>query len=160
MFRTGFFELQSPVDVREKLRYDLHRLLTNPRDSYAAFDFFVTASVMPDWFRQAKIDWNPPTDALHAAALKLCRDLANGVKHFVMERKVPGHEIRDSPLNPADFNRASWDVGGLFLHLDKEQAAAIGAEHFAGHKLAIVVLDYWEDELNRRLIPGLSTASR
>ena len=45
----GFFELQTAQDLLAKLRHDFDRLKKSPMDSYAAFDFFVTAYHMLEW---------------------------------------------------------------------------------------------------------------
>ncbi len=45
----GFFALRTPQDLLAKLRHDHARLVDNPIDSYAAFDFFVTANHLVDW---------------------------------------------------------------------------------------------------------------
>ena len=45
----AFFELKTRADLVEKLRHDLSRIRQNQTDSYAAFDFFVTAEAMMDW---------------------------------------------------------------------------------------------------------------
>ncbi len=45
----GFFELATPPDLLKKLRHDLSRVQQNLTDSYAAFDFFVTAEHILDW---------------------------------------------------------------------------------------------------------------
>ena len=45
----GFFELQTAQDLLRKLRHDSQRVKQSPMDSYAAFDFFVTAHHMLEW---------------------------------------------------------------------------------------------------------------
>jgi hypothetical protein len=38
----GFGNLQHPVDLFRKLEHDRKRMISDPSDTYAAFDFFVT----------------------------------------------------------------------------------------------------------------------
>jgi hypothetical protein len=45
----GVFDLRSPEQLREKLEADFKRVLGDPLDSYAAFDFFVTAWHLVEW---------------------------------------------------------------------------------------------------------------
>lgn len=39
----GFFHLKTPADLLHKLHHDLDVLEAEPEDTYAAFNFFVTA---------------------------------------------------------------------------------------------------------------------
>jgi hypothetical protein len=90
--RGPWFELRNAHDLFAKLERDLKRVEAGPRDSYAAFDFFVTANHLLDWWlppgsrkqrdKSRKADLNRPEQDL----ARLCRDLANGLKHF----SVPG----------------------------------------------------------------------
>jgi len=77
----GFGELQSVSDLLKKLEYDLSRVNESPTDTYAAFDFFVTAEHM--------IDWLHPTDfktrkelRTKVRLLEIVSHIANGNKHF------------------------------------------------------------------------------
>jgi hypothetical protein len=45
---TGFAELQTPCDLLRKLQHDISRMAADSGDSYAAFDFFVTAEHLLD----------------------------------------------------------------------------------------------------------------
>ncbi len=42
-------DLITPKYLLRKLEHDYARVQRNPRDTYAAFDFFVTAEHMVDW---------------------------------------------------------------------------------------------------------------
>jgi hypothetical protein len=44
----GVFELPTPHDLLRKLRFDFGRFEAYPLEQYAAFDFFVSASHLPD----------------------------------------------------------------------------------------------------------------
>ena len=45
----GFYSLETPDDLFQKLRHDFERIKSNPMDVYAAFDFVVSADHMVDW---------------------------------------------------------------------------------------------------------------
>jgi hypothetical protein len=45
----GIFALRTAKDLFGKLEHDLVRVKKNPADSYAAFDFFVTAFHLKEW---------------------------------------------------------------------------------------------------------------
>jgi hypothetical protein len=49
MCEQGIFELRNPEDLFEILKHDFERLRENPTDSFAAFDFFITAYHIWDW---------------------------------------------------------------------------------------------------------------
>ena len=77
----GFFELQKPADLLDKLRHDYKRLQSVPTDTYAAYDFFVTGYHMLDWLypndkkRQGQ-------EEKASVPIQVCSHIANGVKHF------------------------------------------------------------------------------
>jgi hypothetical protein len=97
------FGLRTPRHLHDKLTYDIARLRSAQSSDdarYAAFDCAVDAWHLTDWVLQAvdeaahmRLTGKPKGD-FHAAkafveerdaelpALKYCRDLANGVKHF------------------------------------------------------------------------------
>jgi len=45
----GTFELKTPHDLLQKLRFDLDQLKKDATNTYLAFNFFVTAEHMKDW---------------------------------------------------------------------------------------------------------------
>ena len=73
----GFFTLTSAQDLFEKAVHDLERLKMNPLDTYAAFDFFVTARHIPDWLSQPEV-------FSEYVELRICRHLADGAKHLIV----------------------------------------------------------------------------
>ena len=149
MDTTGFFALREPLDLLEKLRYDYRRLEREPTDSYAAFDFFVTASHMHEWLQRSGVSWEKPTAphtlAAYQAAYHLCGEIGNGAKHFVMEHKeLEGHEVRAGVFDPVVFDPRVFDVGSLVLHLNAADAAVFGMESITALQLAVTVLSYWD----------------
>lgn len=97
------FGLRTPRHLHDKLTYDIARLRSAPSSDdaqYAAFDCAVDAWHLTDWVLQAvdeaahmrltgkpKGDFHAPKAFVEKQdaelpALKYCRDLANGVKHF------------------------------------------------------------------------------
>jgi hypothetical protein len=80
---NGFLELRTPRDLLRKLERDYERLLNSPTDADAAFDFIVTANHIPDWLHPND---GKAQNAIRQsrAELQVCRELANGAKHFVL----------------------------------------------------------------------------
>jgi hypothetical protein len=86
----GMFELETPRDLLEKLKYDFKVLQKDSNNSYAAFNFYVTAEHMKDWIfpgrKNGKI--RSAFEKSHLI-LKIVSHIANGAKHF--EAEDPRH---------------------------------------------------------------------
>ena len=50
----GIFELRTPQDLLQKLRFDREQLKKDPTNTYLAFNFFVTAEHIKDWLHPGK----------------------------------------------------------------------------------------------------------
>jgi hypothetical protein len=149
MQHKGFFGLHSPVDLLSKIGHDYERMKAAPTDSYAAFDFFVTASHMHEWWQRYGVEWIPPTDAKERAILRLCGEIGNGAKHFVMEHKdIIGHEITWN----AEFS-GNLALGTMILHLEENDATLFGVTTITVLQLAASVLQYWSGYEHRRRFP-------
>jgi hypothetical protein len=119
----GLFELNTPRHLLGKAIHDIERLRVNRLDTYAAFDFFVTARHIPDWLY---LDNSTKRDALFGqhVELRICRHLADGAKHFLVTH--PRHEQVSATVRTHDVWGGSW--GGswasrwgkneLMIHLD------------------------------------------
>ncbi|MEZ2406942.1 hypothetical protein AB6806_09005 [Bosea sp. RCC_152_1] len=105
------FGLKTPRDLHNKLRYDIGRLrVATASDDvkYAAFDCAIDAAHMVDWVLAAvnderhlilsgekRLSLQAPSgfadrQADKLPALKFCREIANGAKHFTLKpRKKP-----------------------------------------------------------------------
>jgi len=152
-YTTGFFQLRGPQDLLDKLRHDYRRLNDNPQDAYAAFDFFVTASHMHEWWLRYGAKWEPPTDPKEAAIFRLCGEVGNGAKHFVLENKIKSHEVRHGGFAAGTFDAHAFDVGDLVLQLPPADAALFETETVTVLRLAASVLTYWEADMHKRLFP-------
>ena len=146
----GFFAIQKPGDLLAKLRRDYERLEGSPGDTYAAFDFFVTAYHM--------LDWLYPNDKVRReqeertnTVLQVCSHIANGIKHFRATAKkhqsVSGtRSERSGGFNSGGFNRTGFNVVRyrLIIQLDGQAADRFGTE-IECLSLASEVLQYWEN---------------
>jgi hypothetical protein len=147
MTTSGSFDLKTRADLFRKLKHDHSCIIKNWADSYAAFDFFVTALHMEDW---------PPVgtpapyiDSDHDKVLKkVCSHLANGLKHFEVDadrhHSVIRTELAGSAFDPHSFSPATFQVGRLVIHLDEDAATALGMSSIDVVTLANEVLAYWE----------------
>ena len=143
----GFFELRTPQDLLKKLRHDRDRLARNPIDSYAAFDFVVTANHLVDWCwpsaSRTQLRDNRRADVLP----RLCEHLADGAKHFLLSSPHQGVEAttkRDGWIQD-DWVQPGWtDVGDLLVKLEPTEASELGQPAISAVDLATRVLAYWE----------------
>jgi hypothetical protein len=148
----GIGTLERPEDLLEKLRHDLVRIRGNRTDSYAAFDFFVTAEHMLDWVLPGSANGAERKARRQSSQLlQIVSHLANGSKHFVAEAKhhqsVQHVDVVGGAFDPRAFNSAGFDTGELFVTLEQGLASSFGASVSVAI-LAEQVLGYWEGQLS------------
>lgn len=143
----GVFDLRTPDHLLAKLQHDFQRMSDNPADSYAAFDFFVTAFHMKDWLKGSR---QGRTAQMHGskdkALFEVCGEIANGSKHFE-ERlvRVEKTELSGGAFDPHVFDPAVFDVGRLTIHLSVETAKELGLSTVEDAiTVGRQVLDTWE----------------
>jgi hypothetical protein len=149
----GFFALRTPDDLLHKLRHDRQRLAANPSDSYAAFDFFVTANSLVDWISSSSSPSHQPRANHREDVLpRLCRHLADGAKHLQLTR--PHHGVSETQHVPAArYGEAVYGVSrydmpaSLLVHLEPTEAEALGRPSIDAQELADLVLAYWTQRL-------------
>jgi len=168
---AGFFDLASPADVLAKLRHDFSRVLDNPLDTYAAFDFFVTAEHLLDWVFPGAANRVERTRMRESSALlRVTSHLASGAKHFRVEashHRSVGHErTHDGGFAAGDFDPRDFDTSSLVVGLQSEDASELGIEGAlqddpSGYgmeirvcELAQRVLDHWESEITGSAAPA------
>jgi DUF2934 family protein len=144
---AGVFDLRAPADLLRKLEHDYDRLATNPADSYAAFDFFVTALHMPEWMRKSGHPITPQP-GYEREILRVCEHIGNGSKHFTVNRhhsaKSTGHQ--GSAFNAHAFQANAFQVGRLVVELEEEPAKYLG-KSIDAVSLAQRLLDYWKAQV-------------
>jgi hypothetical protein len=146
----GLFDLQCPRDLLKKLAHDFERLKNSPCDQYAAFDFFVTARHIPDWFypgeknRKKRQDLEKGSPLLH-----VCAHIGDGSKHFqataAKHRSVQKTVVQEGAFDRGAFDSDAFQVDALIIHLEREAAEALGVEEIECVELARKVLSYWRD---------------
>jgi hypothetical protein len=142
----GFFDLQTPQDLLRKLRHDFGRLKESPVDSYAAFDFFVTAYHMLEWRYRELEERTQTYEKKENWFLPVCRQLANGAKHF----QAGGGSVKDTNVHEGAFDEAfdshAFDVSELRVELDGDAAREFGAS-IGVLELAAKTLRFWEEHV-------------
>ena len=149
----GFADLKSPADILDKMKHDLVRMENDPMDTYAAFDFFVTAEHIVDWIhpdtpekqerkKRKRIRKGNPL-------LSLVSHIANGNKHFIawdpnhqsvetIEKNEDGFDYNAFGTNAFDIS--AFKIAGLVVETKKGKL-----EHV--NDIAKRVMEYWENEL-------------
>jgi hypothetical protein len=145
----GIFSLTTPVDLFRKLEHDFELMQQDPKDQYAAFNFFVTAEHMADWLHpgyenKKKIKKIRDSEVV----LQVTSHLANGAKHFQAQAKHHKSVVKAEKtgyFGPGYFQEdyfGEW----LFVELTGEAAAELG-KSIRVNELAKKVLDFWRDQL-------------
>jgi len=148
---AGLFHLQTPEDLFLKLHHDYRRLQANPADSHAAFDFFVTATHIPEWLERAKRPLTPPSNPRDQALLAICQHVGSGAKHFVLDRHVAVQptDVGQDTYGSARHGSSIYGVKeNLLIRLSSDEAAALGTHQMNAFDLAGKVLDYWSGHLS------------
>jgi len=145
----GFFELTTPQQLLRKLQHDHTRLRENPLDTYAAFDFFVTANSMVDWVWPSATGRQKRDNRRADTIPRICEHLANGAKHFslstphtAVERTTRhgGARLGVMRLGAARLG----DPGRMIVTLKSAEAEELGKRDIPVLELADLVLAYWE----------------
>lgn len=145
----GFFELRTPQQLLRKLQHDHARLQKNPFDTYAAFDFFVTANSMVDWVWPSATSREKKENRRADTVPRICEHLANGAKHFLLND--PHHAVEKATLDGGTV-LGTWqlglaalgDPGGLIVTLSPAESQELGKQKIPVQELADLVLAYWE----------------
>lgn len=139
-----FFELKTPLQLFQKMQSDLAALQASGPDARIAFNFFVTAEHLPDWLGQRQ-------EVRKHALLRVVSHLANGAKHFIIDRK------RHSAVVAASKDRyvaegyfaPGYVEEPLLVHLAADEAKELGVTVIDAVTLGQKVLAFW-----RPYVPG------
>jgi hypothetical protein len=148
----GAFELRTAHDLLAKLHHDFARIRLNQCDSYAAFDFFVTADHMIEWLhpgnagRSAQVSERAVPGRV-GILLEVCSHLCNGSKHFHLDN--PAHtSVSSAGIRPGAFSSAfsaGFDSAPrLTIVLDGHAAKEFGAS-VRVVELAKEIFDHWSE---------------
>lgn len=134
-------ELRTPQELLAKLEYDLGRMEKDRSDSYAAFDFFVTAEHMGEWCDDKT--YAHKNDHGGDMWLLAACDIANNAKHYMRHRMETA--LQDVVVSPGAFSDAFSDAfqkDELYVLLDDDSDMPVV-------QLARGVLKLWQQELRR-----------
>ena len=149
MAEKGIFALRTAADLFGKLERDLQRVKDNPADSYAAFDFFVTAFHLKEWKLQ-KRQFKPELLQPDKATWEVCRQLANGSKHFEVYdtySSVKRTKLADAAFQGDAFQPNAFQVGHLVVRLEAEPARHLGTSSIRVDVLAENLVGFWRSRL-------------
>jgi len=142
----GFFNLQEPKDLLAKLEYDYKRLQNSPRDTYAAFDFFVTGYHILDWLYPDDEQKRRQETERHII-LQVCSHIANGIKHFQAKARWHKSVIHADVAFQSDMSQENASQAeDLVIELGGEAASHFGTD-VKCLDLATKVLEFWQEYL-------------
>lgn len=147
----GFFALYTPQALLKKLEYDYKRLEASPMDTYAAFDFFITAEHMVDWVypNDNPTEKKKRETLRRKSLLQICSHIANGSKHF--EARAQHHKSVKGTLVRPGAQLGTFMLGvsrlgtsaGLEIRLKGYAKRRFGEYIDVGH-LSKLILDFWQ----------------
>jgi hypothetical protein len=147
MTQGGFFDLDTPKDLFQKLQHDYHRVVAAPGDRYAAMDFIIVANHLCDW-----VERHGNRRVERCPLLTVCRELANNAKHFTRRQKeVKDMKVVGGAFQFGAFDSAAFDVGHLFIELSGEAERELGGE-IGIEVLASRVVEFWQKDLGPKLL--------
>ena len=153
----GLFDLRSAEDLYEKLKADYDRVIDDPLDSHAAFDFVVTAWHLLEWRypgedARAKLARNEVCE--RHPILRACHHLAIGAKHFEPTSKKLDSGRETHRTGPFGLRMGSWARGAwaedawatyLVVKLDGPARTEFG-DQMRIEQLADLTMDAWRSE--------------
>jgi hypothetical protein len=140
--------LRTATDLLAKLERDLVRLQVNPMDSYAAFDFFVTAYHILDWVYPGNVNQQKRQDIENdELLLQIASHLANGSKHFELNdrrhKSVEDVIRHEGGFDLEAFDPEAFDTDELLVLLKGDAAAQFGSS-VSAIELAKKMVEYWK----------------
>jgi hypothetical protein len=119
----NILNIASWQDLLKKCQSDFERMRASPLDSYASFDFFVTARHVPDWmYPDDKAGSNGLFDA--HVELRICRHIADGAKHLVLTSSMH-KQVQGAYETHSMFGNM---FGNLFGNTFGENALCVGLD--------------------------------
>src|SRR5271157_2357551 len=145
MAEKGIFALRTAADLFGKLERDLQRVKDNPADSYAAFDFFVTAFHLKEWKLQKK-PFKPELLQPDKSTWEVCSQLANGSKHFEVYdtySSVKRTKLANTVFQADAFQPNASQVAHLIVRLETGPAQHLGSDSIRVDALAEKLVEFW-----------------
>jgi hypothetical protein len=119
-------------------------------DAYAAFDFFVTAEHMVDWYLPND---KPAQHELRASEvlLQITSHLANGAKHFKVKdkRHKSVRAVSNEAYADSDYTESGYFANEIEITLSEAESSALSSEKIDALALAYRVYEYWRTQLNQ-----------
>lgn len=145
---TGFADLGGPCDLLRKLQHDHGRMVSNPADSYAAFDFFVTAEHILDWLHPDP-GGEPArkTAREHNTLLQITSHIASGAKHFEARDRRHKSVSGIHKEGYADDYADGYVDELIIITLSSDEAIVLGSAKIDAVALGHRVLAYWQGHL-------------
>ena len=134
----GIFNLNSPEALAKKLFSDYELFIKNPFDPYLAFNFFITAEHIPDWIGDKSLKKSN-------AALRVCSHIANGAKHFEVDRHNSVINTEKVLYVASGYVEEGYFEEPLMIYLSVDEAKELGFEQCEAIKIAELVRNFWAE---------------
>ena len=140
----GFFDLKTADQLYSKLKADFRSLGDHHKDTYLAYNFFVTANHLGEW-----LHWSRDQMREHSI-LRICEHLAVGAKHFSVSNKTIRSVKRASSEGWVEngWVEPGWvEAGKPVVTLTEDEASKFGEETIDVLTLAQKVMTFWSEHL-------------
>lgn len=135
--------METPEDLFSKLKWELEKFREDPANPWLAFNFFVTAEHLPDWIKEKSLRKNE-------AILRVCSHLANGGKHFEVNRHSSvSSTAKDGVYEDGLFEKEVYEEW-LKISLEPKEANALGYNEINAVPLAENIVKWWEDYFSNK----------
>ena len=154
---SGFFNLNTPADLLEKLDRERKHMEADPGNVDHAFNFFVSAEHMLDWLYPGH-EGKGYRESLRRkyALLQVTSHLANGAKHFdrlakhhssVVRTERAGGYFAAGWVGKRWFGKGYFAEPNLFIELSSDEADKLG-DRPSAVELADAVYCFWSSRLD------------
>ncbi|HEV8339587.1 MAG TPA: hypothetical protein VGR25_08015 [bacterium] len=146
--QKGWFGLKAPTDLLAKLQREAKRVEDAPLDPDHAFNFCITGYHLLDWTYgkgKSKVLEQEPL-------LKVLYDLANGIKHFELERPFGAVKVAGGMPSWAEYpfrispGKRVINARMLYVQLDGDAAKQFGWI-ISVPDLAKKTLGFWKSQI-------------
>ena len=146
---STFAKLQTCADLLRKTQYDLDRMSGRMDDEYAAFDFFVTAEHLVDWYLPN--DEKAQNQLRQSETLlQVVSHIASGAKHFRATKRqhTSVEDLHRQSYGDEGYVETGYWGDVLFVDIAPSQAKVLGFQHIEAYQLALRVVSYWREKLD------------
>ncbi len=136
------YGFKTPQDILDKVHRDAD-LLDDEVTSDRLFNFVVTAYSLIDWISESRLASCSQKDAAQSfresQPLKICGDIANASKHFVLKRRKPitSSAVSIQGWGCGRYGKGGWGVGEEQIEIVLNDGTRISGQQFVQDVLSV-----------------------